>query len=347
MTSSINVFIVDDSAFMRQVITKILHQDKHLKVIGRARNGKEALERIPILKPDVVTLDIEMPVMDGLETLERLKKLYPVPVIMLSSLTQKGARVTMRALELGAVDFIPKPSEKKDFDSLANELPAKVKLAATVDVAAKISVPAKPRPARAKLLQAENIELVIIGTSTGGPSALQQVIPKLPKDLPAGVLIIQHMPKGFTKALAERLNQHSQLAVREAQNGDVLEPGTALVAPAGTQTLLRRWGSRAKVALKDETPIPTHFRPSVDVTMLSAAKIFGGSILGVIMTGMGNDGVRGLEKVKEHGGKALAEAEETCVVFGMPRAAIQAGLIDEVQPLHRLAGRIIDVVKKS
>jgi len=250
-------------------------------------------------------------------------------------------------LELGAVDFIAKPARREDFESLARELPAKIKLAATVDVAAKKSTRLQIKKARhpKACIGTCQIEAVVIGTSTGGPSALQHVIPKLPPDFPA-VLIVQHMPKGFTKALAERLDQNSCLTVKEAEEGDVVKTGMALVAPAGKQMYLEQKPGRICVSLRDDIPVPTLFKPSVDVIMLSAAEVFREKLLGVIMTGMGSDGVRGLKKVREYGGKTFAEAEETCVVFGMPKAAIQAGVIDEVQPLHRLAGRIIEVVKR-
>ncbi|HBT20199.1 MAG TPA: chemotaxis response regulator protein-glutamate methylesterase [Peptococcaceae bacterium] len=344
-TGPIKVFIVDDSAFMRQMIALMLEKDPHIKVVGRARNGKEALEKIPSAKPDVVTMDVEMPVMDGLQTLTRLMEVYPVPVVMVSSLTHEGALTTIRALELGAVDFIPKPSKGSEIGEIAQSLVGKIKLASTVDVRAGIKgirrVPLSGDKERDKIVPG-SIEAVVIGTSTGGPAALQQVVPKLPQDSPP-VIIVQHMPKGFTKALAERLDRSSVLAVKEAEDGDVLKRGTALVAPAGKQMVFQRRAGGVSVHLTEESPVPTLFKPSVDVVMLSAAEIFKDKVLGVVMTGMGSDGVRGLKKIKEYGGKALAESEETCIVYGMPKSAVEAGVVDEIQPLYRLAERISEI----
>ncbi|NLO89991.1 MAG: chemotaxis response regulator protein-glutamate methylesterase [Clostridia bacterium] len=342
----IKVFIVDDSAFMRQMIAMMLEKDPRIKVVGRARNGKEALEKIPKADPHVVTMDVEMPVMDGLETLTRLMEIHPVPVVMVSSLTHRGALTTMKALELGAVDFIPKPSRGSDIKEIAQLLAGKIKLAAAVDVKAKVKGVRRvvnPAVQTAGKIPPCKIEVVVIGTSTGGPAALQQVIPRLPQDFPP-VIIVQHMPKGFTKALAERLDRNSVLEVKEAEEGDVLKKGTALVAPAGMQMVFQRRAGGIYVRLTEESPVPTLFKPSVDVVMLSAAEIFKDRVLGVIMTGMGNDGVRGLKKIKEYGGKSLAESEETCAVYGMPKSAVEAGVVDEIQPLYRLAERISEIV---
>lgn len=351
MESVIRLMIVDDSAFMRQVISRIAESDKSILVVGRARNGQEALEKIPVIKPHVITLDVEMPVMDGLEALERIMELYPLPVIMLSSLTAQSAQVTLKALELGAVDFLLKPTEREQLHNMASELLAKIKIAATVPVAAKkFPVPIKPSrstPHHVPQITPGTIEAVVIGTSTGGPSALQKVVPKLPSKIPAGIVIIQHMPKGFTRILAERLNQNSMIEVKEAEHGDYVKPGLALVAPAGKQMYLDRSPKGVRVSLKDEATVPTLFKPSVDVAMLSAAEAFGKNLLGVIMTGMGNDGLRGFRRIKQLGGKTLAEAEETCVVFGMPKAVINAGLADEIHPVDHLAARITHVVGKQ
>lgn len=351
MDSVIRLMIVDDSAFMRQVISRIAERDKRILIVGRARNGEEALEKIPLIKPHVITLDVEMPVMGGLEALERIMELYPVPVIMLSSLTAKGAQVTLQALELGAVDFLLKPTEREQLNNMASELLAKIRIAATVPVAAKkFPIPIKPTrstPYHIPQMTPGTIEAVVIGTSTGGPSALQKVVPRLPQKIPAGIVIVQHMPKGFTRILADRLNQNSLIEVKEAEHGDCVGPGLALVAPAGKQMYLDRSPKGVIVSLKDEASVTTLFKPSVDVTMLSAAEAYGKNLLGVIMTGMGNDGLRGFRRIKELGGKTLAEAEETCVVFGMPKAVINAGLADEIHPVDDLAARITHVVGKE
>lgn len=350
MSPEIRLLVIDDSAVMRQLITGIVEKDKHIRIVGRARNGQEALERIAKLKPHVVTLDVEMPVMNGLETLEKIMQVYPVPVIMFSSLATKGAYTTIKALELGAVDFLLKPSDPEHFEQMAFDLPAKIKLAATVQVAARqkqdTGRQAVSRPDPRPVIMPGNFDLVVLGISTGGPSALQKVVPQLPEDLAAGMLIIQHMPKGFTKALADRLDQNSRISVREARDGDYIRPGLVFVAPAGIQTYLEKNGKGVRISLKNKASVETLFSPSVDVTMLSAAEIYGKRVLGVIMTGMGNDGVRGLKEIKRRGGSVLAEAEETCTVFGMPKAAINAGLVDEIHPVDGMAAAIARAVGK-
>lgn len=349
MSPEIKLLVVDDSAVTRQLISRIVEQDKYISIVGRARNGQEALDRIAGLKPDVVTLDVEMPIMDGLETLRRIMQVYPVPVVMLSSLTQKGAHAALKALELGAVDFLPKPENREQTEQLFFDLPAKIKLAAAVPVAKPGSAIAKSpvsMGAPMRRIRSGEFDLVVLGISTGGPSTLQKVIPKLPEDLPVGMVIIQHMPKGFTKALAERLNLSSDITVREAQEGDLIKPGLVLVAPAGQQLYLEKDARGVHVALRKEASVRTLFSPSVDVTMLSAAEVYGKRVLGVIMTGMGNDGVRGLREIKNKGGSTIAESEQTSVVFGMPKAAIKAGVVNEIHHADNVAEAIIRAVNK-
>lgn len=349
MSSEIRLLVVDDSAVTRQLITRVVEKDKHIRIVGRAGNGQEALDRIAFLKPDVVTLDVEMPVMDGLETLRQIMKVYPVPVVMLSSLTRHGAHTTMKALELGAVDFLPKPTSEDQVDRLFFELPAKIKLAAAVPLAARSdldSVQSLPQMVVRWVIKPGSVDVVVFGTSTGGPSALQKVIPRLPADLPAAVLIVQHMPKGFTRALAERLDYNSQISVKEAKDGDYIQNGRALVAPAGQQMYVEKSIHGIRISLRQQADIDTLFVPSVDVTMQSAAEVYGRGVLGVIMTGMGSDGVRGLRKIKSSGGSSIAEAEQTCAVFGMPKAAINANLVDEIHPVERIASAIIRAVGK-
>ncbi|NLW06723.1 MAG: chemotaxis response regulator protein-glutamate methylesterase, partial [Clostridia bacterium] len=335
MSLPVKVLVVDDSAFMRRVIIDILSADAGIQVVGYARNGKDALEKISRLKPQVVTLDIEMPVMDGLTTLKHLMQTSPVPVLMLSALTTSEAEVTIKALELGAVDFVLKPARLTDMKELTSVLPAKVRAAAAVPVAQLRQHDAETRLPlmSAERLRASVKEIVAIGTSTGGPAALTRVIGALPGDLPAGVVIVQHMPPGFTAPLARRLNELSRLEVREASAGDVVRPGLALLAPAGRQMLLQRRAGRVQVQLTDQAEISTPFKPAADVLFLSVAEIYGPRSLGVILTGMGNDGVRGLKAIKERGGQVLAQDKETSVIFGMPRAAIKAGVVDRVVPL--------------
>jgi len=350
MNWPVKVFLVDDSAFMRRLLTAMMEQEGNIKVIGYARNGSEALEKIPVLRPDVVTMDIEMPEVDGLETLSKLMGQYPVPVIMVSALTTEGAHATLKALELGALDFVAKPSNQADMPLFAAEICSKVMAIAGVSL--KPVGPGRKADRTAVSRQEKHgypgkapIALVAIGTSTGGPSALRTIISALPADFPAGVLIAQHMPPGFTKPLADRLNELSNLRIKEAEEGDLIRPGAALVAPAGWQTMLMGSCGRLEVRLTKEAPISTLFKPSVDVLFLSAAETCGQNTLGVILTGMGSDGVRGMKGIKEKGGRTLAEAESSCVVYGMPKAAIEAGVVDWVCPLASMAAEIIRQVK--
>lgn len=358
--SPLKVFIVDDSAFMRRMITAILEGDPDIKVVGYAREGKEALDKIRRLKPDVVTLDVEMPGMGGLETLKELMDTQPLPVVMLSAVTTVGAQITLRALELGAVDFVPKPENRGDMMLLAEELPGKVKLAAGVPLEriqkqralcadGKPCAPSKPSfktLVKPKSLTAgrSGIALVAIGTSTGGPAALTELFKKMPPDLNAGVIIAQHMPPGFTRSLANRLNDLGNMPVKEAQDGDPVEKGQALLAPAGFQTIVERKGGEVRVRVLEKTDYPTLFKPSVDVLFLSVAKVFGASALGVIMTGMGSDGTKGLKAMKESSAYVLAQDEASCIVYGMPKSAVEAGVVDRIVPLTRLGTEIANIV---
>ncbi len=352
---SIRVLVVDDSAFMRYVISKELSADPSLQVVGMAHDGIDALQKIAQLKPDVVTMDLEMPRMDGLTALERIMREEPVPVILLSTWSQEGAAVTIRALELGAADFVPKPSafQATSSDAVWHQLVAKVKGAGSLDgrrLGTKPrGIPQRPReigaPAvqplaslRSKSSRAEKV--VVVGTSTGGPRALFEVVPRLPADLPAAVLLVQHMPPGFTRSLAHRLNDVSPLQVREACEGDVVETGLALLAPGDFHMTVRRGG---RIAL-EKTP-PVHgVRPSVDVTMEAAASVFGASTTGVILTGMGNDGTSGAIAIRRAGGLVMAEDESTCVVYGMPRSVREAGAANRVVRLEGMAEAIVDAV---
>ncbi|WXJ86320.1 Protein-glutamate methylesterase/protein-glutamine glutaminase [Moorella humiferrea] len=342
----VKVLVVDDSAFIRRVVGDILANDPEIQVVGTARNGKEALEKASLLAPDVITLDVEMPVMDGLETLEKLMAQKPVAVIMLSAHTEAGAVVTLRALELGAVDFVLKPQKPVEVKELAQILPEKVKAAARIPPRRLCLGKPCREIVPAPLLSAGmgRFDVVAVGTSTGGPAALQQVLTRLPADFPIGIVIVQHMPPGFTAALARRLNELSALEIREAQEGDVVAPGVVLIAPAGKQMVVERKGSVVRTHLTEDAGIPTIFKPSADVLFLSVATVYGKRSLGVILTGMGNDGLRGLRAIKEQGGMVLAQDEETSIVYGMPRAAVEAGLADRVLPLPAIAGEIVSLV---
>jgi two-component system chemotaxis response regulator CheB len=338
----IRVLIIDDSAFVRQALQRMLADDPELEVVGLAQDGKQGVEKVLELKPDVVTLDVQMPRMGGLEALERIMAEHPVPVLLLSSLTRQGADVTLRGLELGALDFVDKSSVgSMSLLTLGEELRAKLKAIARVP-ASRLSARAR-EPLAGPAVGKAGVEAVVIATSTGGPPALQAIIPRLPATLQAAVLIVQHMPMGFTRSLAERLALRSALPVREAQEGEPVNRGQVLIAPAGLHMKLRRRGEKVKVWL-DEEPKSALHRPSADVLMASAAKVYGARTLGVILTGMGSDGVLGLRAIREAGGPALAESEETCVIYGMPKAALEAGVVDKSVPLHRIADEILHAV---
>lgn len=345
----VRVLVVDDSAFMRYVISKELSADPAIEVAGAARDGMDALEKIAQLRPDVVTLDLEMPRMDGLTALETIMDEIPVPVILLSSLTQEGASVTIRGLELGAVDFVPKPPPVHASSSRSTweQLLVKVKGAAGLDVrrlrararcnhrqVARQAPPAAPGGHKAE-------KLVVVGSSTGGPRALFDVVPRLPAELPVALLVVQHMPPGFTRSLAARLNEVARLEVREAAEGDEIRAGLALVAPGDYHMIVRRGG---RVSLEKSPPIHG-VRPAVDVTMESAASVYGAATIGVVLTGMGSDGTRGALSIKRVGGTVIAEDESTCVVYGMPRCVREAGAADRVVRLNRVADAIVEVLR--
>jgi two-component system chemotaxis response regulator CheB len=335
------VLVVDDSAFVRQALARMLGSEPDIQVVGLAADGIEGVEKARALRPDVITLDLRMPRMGGLEALERIMAENPAPVLLLSSVTRQGAEVTLRGLELGAMDFVDKSSVQGNMNllGLAQELRGKVRALAG----------AQPRrlerrtERRAAATGESRADAVVIATSTGGPAALQVIIPELPKDLRASVLIVQHMPLGFTRSLAERLDARSPLPVREAVDGQAVEPGQVIIAPAGRHLKVRRRGQSIKAVLDDEPGAALH-RPSADVLMVSSAKAYGANVLGVVLTGMGSDGVEGLRAIRDAGGRTLAESEESCVIYGMPKAAVEAGVVDRSVPLARMADEILAAV---
>lgn len=356
------VLIVDDSAFMRRVISDIIKSDKRFEVVGTASNGQEALSVVNELKPDVISLDIQMPVMDGLTMLKKLNVDHKIPVVMMSTLTKEGATETIQALELGAFDFVAKPDNifKVNSTEIKEELLEKLYQAALSGEKAVT----KFKPSISRTLTPENTssgttirsevkvsqksgakvtKLVAIGTSTGGPRALQYLLPYLPKDIDAGIVIVQHMPPGFTKSLSERLNQLSEITVKEAENGDIIENGTAYIAPGDRHLLVKQTGSNYVIELSDGPKKGAH-KPSVDVMMSSITKINIPHVVGVIMTGMGADGREGLQDLKNarkiH---IIAQDEESCVVYGMPKSVVEVGIADEIKPLDQLA---VAIVKK-
>ncbi|QEK12254.1 chemotaxis response regulator protein-glutamate methylesterase [Crassaminicella thermophila] len=346
----INVLVVDDSAFMRKVITDLINLDDELNVIDTARNGEEAVKKIKDLSPDIVTMDVEMPIMDGITALKIIMKQSPLPVVMLSSLTKEGADATLNALELGAVDFITKPKNifKMNNDDIKKQLIEKIKMASKVNVNLNNinNFNDVKRISSFNVVSRENSQIkkiVAIGTSTGGPRALQHVIPYLPKNIAASILIVQHMPAGFTKSLADRLNNLSQINVKEAEDNEILLPGYAYIAPGGYHLKIIKTANKHKIKLTKDTPVSGH-RPSVDVMMNSLAQLKLNNLIGVIMTGMGSDGAEGMKNIKLQNGYTIAQDEETCVVYGMPKSAIKLGCIDEVVPIQDIAATITKIV---
>jgi two-component system chemotaxis response regulator CheB len=331
----------------------MLSSDPEVRVVGTARDGVEAVEKVQALKPDVVTMDIEMPRMDGISALRIIMERCPVPVVMVSSLSTEGAKVTIEALEIGAVDFIPKNLSELSINvmKLKEILIEKVKHIAKKGLRRKVVPAVCPGVQQGgghsgplRLSGDRRIAIVAIGTSTGGPKALQEIVPKLPRDLPVPILIAQHMPPNFTGPFAERLNQMSRLEVREAQEGDLVRPGLVLVAPGrGHMRIRRQRGIEIAVTISENRD-DFIYRPSVDAMMLSVAECFPGRALGVILTGMGSDGVKGLAVLKRTGGRVVAQDEDSCVVYGMPKAVVEAGLADKVVPVEAIAGEIINAV---
>lgn len=357
----IKIFIADDSALMRTLLSDLFSKEVDFQVLGTASNGKEAVEKIKVLKPDLVTMDINMPIMDGIDALEIIMKDCPTSVVMISSLTKAGADATVKALSLGAVDFIQKVSgticrvdmiKREILDKCRAAVKVNLKKTFFVENFSKLEYPKKnftasddcfPKAFKA-VVQKTDEKIIAIGTSTGGPRALQQVITKLPKDLPCGVVVVQHMPPGFTKSLAERLNSLSEVSVKEAENNDIITPGKVFIAPGNYHMTVENQGDKRVIQLNQDPPLASH-RPSVDILFSSLAK-FGDRVVAAILTGMGSDGAKGMKCIKEHGGFAIAEDESTAVVYGMPKAVVELGLADKIRPIDAIANELIQVVKK-
>ena len=348
-SNPIKVMVVDDSAFMRFTIAQQLNESSELQVIGAASNGKEALRLIPQLQPDVVTLDVEMPQMDGLATLRQIMANFPRPVIMFSSLTREGAAETIQALMLGAVDFVSKPENRTDIRKSMKDLTAKIICAAKAKVrpaAIHSYIRSTPEQANQLTKQVSNYQrttpVVLIGSSTGGPGALNEIVPAWPHNFPSPVLIVQHMPSGFTRSLSERLNSISPLNVKEAEVGDQLMVGQVLVAPGGFHMTL---DGEERIAL-NQKPAVHGVRPAVDVTLTSLVQHFGRNVIAVILTGMGTDGNHGASLLHSDGGYVIAEHESTCVVWGMPRSVVEAGAASAVLPRPQIAGAVEQAIRK-
>ncbi len=347
--SPIRVLVVDDSALIRNVMKEILSQDPEIEVVGSAPDPYVARDKIKTLNPDVLTLDVEMPKMDGLTFLQKLMASRPMPVVMVSSLTEQGAATTLQALESGAVDFVTKPTVdiQHGLSDLAEQITSKVKIAAQATV--KKRTPPADCADRIKALAAQSAmikttdTIIAIGASTGGTEALRELLEVLPPNTPP-IIITQHMPERFTKSFADRLNELCQIQIKEAREGDSVIPGQALLAPGNYHMELRRSGARYYVSLNQEAPVNRH-RPSVDAMFRSVARYAGGNSLGVILTGMGNDGAAGMLEMKKAGAFNLAQDEASCVVFGMPKEAIKAGGVDKVLPLNEIPSALLSQVR--
>lgn len=354
MNGTINIVVIDDSAFMRKSLTLMLESDPEIRVIATAREGREGIDKIMQLRPDLVTLDIEMPGMNGLDALAVIMKEYPLPVLMVSSLTTDGAEATFEALNMGAVDFISKDLSHVSVNivKIREELIAKVKSIVHSPVVRKRFVKGgnnggsvHPTRIPTKLLsvdapQTSEFAALVVGVSTGGPHALLRLLPALPSSFPLGIAVVQHMPPHFTKSMAERLNSLSHLHVKEAEQGDRIEEGTILIAPGGKHMTFAREANAIVAVISDE-PKTALYRPSADVMMSSAASMFREPIIGLIMTGMGKDGLEGLKLIKHNGGFVIAQDEDSCVVYGMPKAAVDEGIADSIVSLDSLAESLV------
>lgn len=342
--NKIRVLIVDDSAIVRKIFSEELSKYPDIQVVGVAPDPYVAREKIVNLKPDVITLDIEMPRMDGLTFLRKLMKYYPLPTIIVSSLTPQGGKLTLEAMDIGAVDVIAKPSTAYSVGDMSAQLVEKIRAASRARIIKRddsVNGPSSvAEPIRA-LAQTSN-KVIAIGASTGGTEALKAVLTKMPPNSP-GIVIVQHMPANFTTAFAARLNDLSQVSVKEAEDNDSISPGTALLAPGNFHMILRRSGARYYVEIKTG-PMVHHQRPAVDILFKSTAKYAGANAIGVILTGMGSDGAEGLLEMKNAGASTIAQDEKSCVVFGMPKEAIKLGAADKVVSIEKIASEIIKMV---
>jgi len=372
----IRILVVDDSAFMRNTLSMRIMKCSDMQVVGTAINGQDAIEQVQRIEPDVMTLDIDMPGMNGLEVLDYLMAHHPLPIIMVSALTEEGASVTLQAIERGAVDFIAKPMNLAPFEigSIGDVLAGKVRVAYQMRQCLSTLRPhgthqdwstnsascglkgqdTRPSPRRSlnkcqlvrveKVLASTEFPLVVIGASTGGPNILKDLIREIPSTFPGALLIVQHLPKFFTKVFAENLDAVSAISVREAQDGEVLQPGLGFVAPGDQHVVITRQGDgRARVSITTE-PLDSPYRPSVDCAMASAAEQFGPATIGLVLTGMGNDGMVGSQMIKQHGGTVFVQDEATSLIYGMPCAVVEAGWADAVLPDTQIVAALMQTV---
>jgi two-component system chemotaxis response regulator CheB len=352
MEGVLRVLVVDDSAYVRKVVKEMLSRSPFIEVVGAARDGREALELAKQLEPDVVTCDLIMPELDGVGFVQEQMRRKPVPIIIMS-IANENAEAALNALDSGAVDFVQKPTAlatEKIFE-VSNQLIDKVKAAGSISLdriqtsaAAQKNSPAEQVQQGSTVVGNHSVDIVVLGVSTGGPQALKQVIPQLPSDLPVPVVVVMHMPVGYTEMYARKLDELSMLSVREALEGDVVRAGVVLVAPAGRHLSFRRLPDGTVVTHLDARPFEMLHRPSVDVMFQSAAETFRDRVLGIVMTGMGSDGKQGCAWIKSQGGLVFTESEESCVVYGMPGSVVEAGLSDKELPLGKLAEAIREVV---
>jgi two-component system chemotaxis response regulator CheB len=344
MSKAIRVLVIDDSALMRKLIPQILEREPSIQVVGTAMDGSFGLQKIADLKPHVVTLDLEMPRMDGQETLRAIMKKYRVPVIVVSAHTREGASATFKALAQGAFDFVAKPAHPtRGMDEIAAELIRKIKVAAQTEIpraAIELPLAVKRGPKPLQPSPVAPTRIIGIGISTGGPNALQYLLTQLPGDFPGAILVVQHMPQGFTRMFAERLDECCAIEVKEAASGDLLVAGRALICPGNRHMRVRRMPMGDIVVLSDDPPVNGH-RPSADVLLRSVAREFGPKAMALLMTGMGEDGADAMGVVKDAGGLTIAQSENSCVVYGMPRAAVERGHAMRVVHLDALANTLV------
>lgn len=341
----IKVLVVDDSAIVRKIFTEELSRERGIQIVGTAPDPYVARDKIVRLKPDVVTLDIEMPRMDGITFLKKLMKYYPLPVIIVSSLTRNGGKLALEAIESGAVEVLSKPGTAYSVGDMKQQLADKIRAAARARVSQRekeTPVEEAPVELTTRALKETTNKVIAIGASTGGTEALKKVLTRLPATVP-GVLVVQHMPPNFTTAFAERLNNMCNITVKEAEDGDSVLPGRALIAPGNYHMLLRRSGARYYVSVKTG-PMVCHQRPSVNVLFNSSAQYAGANAIGVIMTGMGSDGAQGMLEMRQAGARTIGQDEASCVVYGMPKEAAKVGAVEKVAPLDRIAQEVVNLL---